>query len=101
MKIIKKMKFYEFLELSLRSCTSIDFELICPPQKFPDMERLDLYRTNITTECLECYLMYMPKLKHLNLGKLMFVLLNFYDFFHYNYFVNGQDLVKESSAWII
>lgn len=61
--------FYEFSELSLRSCTSIDFELIYPPQKFPDMERFDLYRTNITAESLEFFLTYMPKLKHLNLGK--------------------------------
>lgn len=55
-------------ELSLRSCTSIDFGLIKSPQSFFEMERIDFYRTNITQECLECYLCSMPKLKHINLG---------------------------------
>lgn len=67
----KSIGIYVILELSLRSCTSIDFELICPPQSFHEMERIDLYRTSISTHCLESYLIYMPKLKHINLGKFL------------------------------
>lgn len=62
------MRIYYFSELSLRSCTSINFEFIYPPQKFTEMERIDFYRTNITQECLEFYLAFMTKLKHINLG---------------------------------
>lgn len=58
-----------FLELSLRSCTNIEFDLIQSANKFPEMESIDLYRTNIDTPHLESYLVHMPKLKHINLGK--------------------------------
>lgn len=55
-------------ELSLRSCTSIEFQLLCPPQSFPEMECIDFYRTNINIHCLDNYLVHMSKLKHINLG---------------------------------
>lgn len=58
-----------FSELSLRSCTSISFELICPPQSLTEMERMDFYRTNINRDYLSFYITDMPKLKHINLGK--------------------------------
>lgn len=43
--------------------------------KFPEMEYIDLYRTNIDTPHLESYLVHMPKLKHINLGK--YITINF------------------------
>ncbi|XP_060861011.1 F-box/LRR-repeat protein 4 [Metopolophium dirhodum] len=55
-------------ELSLRSCTSINFGLICPPQSLTEMERIDLYRTNITIDYITFFITSMPKLKHINLG---------------------------------
>lgn len=64
------MSIFDFLELSLRSCTSITFAIILSPSSFlSQIERLDFYRTNITIDFLESYLTDMPKLKHLNLGK--------------------------------
>lgn len=65
----KSIGVYIILELSLRSCTSINFEFTNPPPKFPEMERIDFYRTSISTICLDFFLIFMPKLKHINLGK--------------------------------
>lgn len=62
-----------FLELSLRNCTSIEFEFICG-LCFPKMERLDFYRTNVTVKALESCLYHMRQLKHINLG-LQYILL--------------------------
>lgn len=62
--------FYDFSELSLRSCIAINFSLILMPLTFlSEVERIDFYRTNITIPFLESYLSDMPKLKHINLGK--------------------------------
>ncbi|XP_050540575.1 F-box/LRR-repeat protein 4 [Daktulosphaira vitifoliae] len=54
-------------ELSLRNCTSIEFEFNCM-LSFPKIERFDFYRTNITVKALESILCCTPYLKHINLG---------------------------------
>ncbi|KAL5244612.1 hypothetical protein ACI65C_012022 [Semiaphis heraclei] len=79
-------------ELSLRSCTSIDFELICPPQSFPKMERIDFYRTNITTDCLIFYITCMPNLKHINLGSCKKI--DCMDSVAYNLSISNKQLVS-------
>ncbi|XP_025405121.1 F-box/LRR-repeat protein 4 [Sipha flava] len=60
---------YSIKELSLRSCTKINFSIVVSPPTFLcQLERIDFYRTNVNILFLESYLPLMIKLKHINLG---------------------------------